>query len=293
MKNHILLFLIASLFCSMTSHSQSNSYFSDGESWAGERWIKQNVSSFYVNNVGDTIINNDTLVKLVHVHGQNQGDTTFYMVKNDTGVLISYYSENGYTDTLKKITIDYSRTDSVTSEWHYFPDSFYEYTAYKINNIDTLFFQGKSVKIFDIEDDCGGSWRDHVYEGTFIDGPNPFFESCFEYAKVMTCYSSHGITYGVYEDDFTQNGNGECFLENVGLPKEETTRFEFYPNPVSEVLTIESQRATEIKIVNIYGQIVYSVDIPKGTKDIDVTGLESGVYLIRSSAGESRRFIKL
>lgn len=292
MKYHLYTLLIALLICCSGLFAQSNSYFSDGESWAGERWTKQYVNSFYVNIVGDTIISNDTLVKLVHVHGQYQGDTTFYMVKNDTGVLISYYSGDGYSDTLNKITIDYSRTDSVTSEWHYLPDSFYEYNAYRINNIDTLFFQGKPVKIFDIDDDCGGEWRDYVYEGTFIEGPNPFFESCFEYAKVMTCYSSHGITYGVYEDDFTQSGNGECFLENVGIPNEEITSFEVYPNPASDQVNIKTVRASDIQIVNIYGQTIFSSSLNQGQNELDVSSYKNGLYIIHCKDGSTYKFLK-
>tara|TARA_B100000508_G_scaffold55003_3_gene42641 strand:+ start:2312 stop:3208 length:897 start_codon:yes stop_codon:yes gene_type:complete len=297
MKNHILLFLIATLFYSFTSLSQSNSYFSDGESWASELNSKYSWRSNYVQQQGDTIIGNDTLVKLAFIEGPD--DTIFYLAKNDTGVLITYHSRENYTNSLNYRIIDYSRTDSITAKWYDSSNNYWEYFAYPISTIDTMYFNGKPVRIYKLDDFCSYD-GDFVVEGVFGGEFDPIYFYCFEIRYRMTCYSSNGIVYRVggigdgkqVDYSFTQNGNGECFLENVGLPKEETTRFEFYPNPVSEVLTIESQRATEIKIVNIYGQIVYTVDIPKGTKDIDVTGLESGVYLIRSSAGESRRFIK-
>lgn len=297
MKNHILLFLIATLFFSTTSLSQSNSYFSDGESWASELSSKYSWQSNYVQQQGDTIIGNDTLVKLTFIQGP--GDTLFYLAKNDTGVLVTFHSNLNYTDSLNYRIIDYSRTDSITVKWYNSSYEYWEYFAYPISNIDTMYFNGKPVKIFKLDDFCSYE-GDYAIEGVFGGEFDPIYFFCFEIRFRMTCYSSNGIVYrvsGIGEADqgdyyFQQNGNGECFLENVGLPNEETTRFKLYPNPASDQLTIETDRAARIAILSIYGKTVYSGTLDKGDNQIDISDFKSGVYFIRTSTGLSKRFVK-
>lgn len=295
MKNHILLALINTLLCFTTSLSQSNSYFSDGESWASELHSNYYWASNYVQQQGDTIIGNDTLVKLTFIQGP--GDTLFYLAKNDTGVLVTFHSNLNYTDSLNYRIIDYSRTDSITAKWYDSSNNYWEYLAYPISNIDTMYFNGKPVKIFRL-DFCNYQ-GDYVIEGVFGGEFDPIFYSCFEIRYRMTCYSNNGIVYwvsGIGEANFgdyyfQQNGNGECFLENVGIPAEETTRFKVYPNPSTDQLSIETGQKTKIQIKNMYGQIVYTAELMTGVNEIDVSSFSRGLYYVKGASNNVIKFI--
>lgn len=62
------------------------------------------------------------------------------------------------------------------------------------------------------------------------------------------------------------------------------TRFNCYPNPSSVFITIQSEQSNEfeIQMTDILGQVVIRKKVKNGD-NIDVTGLESGIYFLRSS----------
>ncbi len=74
--------------------------------------------------------------------------------------------------------------------------------------------------------------------------------------------------------------------------------FRIYPNPASDVLKIESKQNIEVQSISIYntlGQLVLVVPNAKGTKTVDVSGLQTGNYFIKidSDKGTSNtKFIK-
>ena len=67
-------------------------------------------------------------------------------------------------------------------------------------------------------------------------------------------------------------------------------RLSVYPNPVSNELTLKGLSADDqYMIYNLSGQVV----IGQQRQDkIDVTGLDNGIYLLRTMKGETLRFIK-
>jgi hypothetical protein len=60
-----------------------------------------------------------------------------------------------------------------------------------------------------------------------------------------------------------------------------------YPNPVGDVLHVKADSPLEtVVIYNLLGQRVLS-SFPKGvTESIDVSGFESGLYLVRVAFGD-------
>ena len=67
-----------------------------------------------------------------------------------------------------------------------------------------------------------------------------------------------------------------------------------YPNPATNAVTINfpsdsyrDDEAGEIQIVNLFGQIVYSVSINTEEMQIDVSNFAAGMYVIRWNSGEN------
>lgn len=76
------------------------------------------------------------------------------------------------------------------------------------------------------------------------------------------------------------------------------TYFTVYPNPVNNVLNIETKQTIEVSSVSIYnqlGQLVLVIPNAKNTKSVDVSSLSSGNYFVKinSDKGTSNtKFIK-
>jgi Leucine-rich repeat (LRR) protein len=74
--------------------------------------------------------------------------------------------------------------------------------------------------------------------------------------------------------------------------------FIVYPNPVKDVLTITVKETTEISSLNVYnmlGQLVLAVPNAENVKQIDVSGLKKGNYLLKVNSNKgtfSTRFLK-
>jgi hypothetical protein len=64
------------------------------------------------------------------------------------------------------------------------------------------------------------------------------------------------------------------------------TKIRFYPNPVSDLLYIESQgnvTIKEIKIYDIYGRVILTKKTSESQIIIDVSGIENGLYILETN----------
>ena len=75
--------------------------------------------------------------------------------------------------------------------------------------------------------------------------------------------------------------------------------FKIYPNPVKDILNIETKKTIQVTSINIYntlGQIVLVIPNAQQTKSIDVSGLKTGNYFMKvnSDKGSSSvKFVKM
>ena len=64
---------------------------------------------------------------------------------------------------------------------------------------------------------------------------------------------------------------------------------EVYPNPAKDRVAIKGIEAAEVQVYNALGQLVKSV---RGTKEIDLSGLVEGVYLLRITDQEGNSYLE-
>ena len=68
----------------------------------------------------------------------------------------------------------------------------------------------------------------------------------------------------------------------------------FYPNPVSDKLTIENaELESTIIICNIMGDIIIEKKVNSSSFQIDTRKLSPGIYIIRNTRTRSYKFIKI
>ena len=70
-----------------------------------------------------------------------------------------------------------------------------------------------------------------------------------------------------------------------GIAETEDGRVEVYPNPAKETLWIEGLEAAEIQVYNALGQLVKKVE---SSKEVNVSGLLEGLYLLRITDFDGR-----
>ena len=66
-----------------------------------------------------------------------------------------------------------------------------------------------------------------------------------------------------------------------------------FPNPATNELTFSSKSAiTEVLIINLLGQQVFSHAYNTDKVQVDISGLQQGVYYVRLNGTEVRKFVK-
>ena len=91
-------------------------------------------------------------------------------------------------------------------------------------------------------------------------------------------------------DIYDSSDWGEVFwriMEDCSFTHEHHQMINVYPNPTSEIITIEGIEPAEVQVYNTFGQLVKSV---RGTNEINVGDLPEGVYLLHITDKEGNTF---
>jgi hypothetical protein len=100
----------------------------------------------------------------------------------------------------------------------------------------------------------------------------------------------------VTEDGFYFDDLKISVLEESSLSTEqlEASQFSIYPNPVKDVLNINTAiPGYEVEIYNLQGQLMRKDKIESGSKAIDYSSLTDGVYILKLVSGSVNQVFKL
>lgn len=81
---------------------------------------------------------------------------------------------------------------------------------------------------------------------------------------------------------FSQSANG--------IYEDEVGQFSIYPNPASNVLTIEGDAIENYTILDLTGRVIETRTVNSSKVLVDVFGLNNGIYLIRLNEGKAMPF---
>tara|TARA_B100001564_G_scaffold7221_1_gene6109 strand:+ start:17569 stop:19425 length:1857 start_codon:yes stop_codon:yes gene_type:complete len=110
-----------------------------------------------------------------------------------------------------------------------------------------------------------------------------------EFAQNITLRRSSTITSGTSVFDLNEWNNfalNDCdnlgyHTQSLNIFEQQLNFFKVYPNPTNGTsFSIESNSSGNFKIFNITGKKIYSDSLNSGTKQIDVSKIESGMYFI-------------
>lgn len=128
------------------------------------------------------------------------------------------------------------------------------------------------VKIIDVVGSINSEYANYDSKGNIINDPFPTpFHSCgFDLTAVGVINSKNLIT-----------GNNNSFM---------------YPNPVSDILKIQSSGDFNVLIYNIQGKLIYQNIIVSGKNEIDLSNCDAGLYFVKifsEKVSETYKIIKL
>ena len=112
----------------------------------------------------------------------------------------------------------------------------------------------------------------------------------------LPTWQNDGVNWFVYDDGAGGNGEGvmaiegEC--ETLGLSDISTTDFAYYPNPVNNILNIESRKNIEsVSIFNMTGQkVISNLKVENGKVNLSSLSPGSYVFRVRLEGGQVETF---
>lgn len=140
-----------------------------------------------------------------------------------------------------------------------------------------------------------GLYPSHTYSAA------GFYNICL--TVTVTCFASTSTTTScINQNIFKSSNNMQMATVNVlnasptGIVKNNSlaSAIRLYPNPVKDILTIESVAADfNINITDIYGKVVYSGVRTAGDSNVNVQNLNSGIYFVKISGADFSKTVKI
>jgi hypothetical protein len=134
-----------------------------------------------------------------------------------------------------------------------------------------------------------GTCRARLIRGSNPSG-NPFYDATFSLSPcnlLSDSFNGYGNTY-----DFNiQIIDNNLFLsDKISEPK----KYEIFPNPVSDILSINNASNSPIKFVfkDAMGKVVKELELNNGISSISVSDLSDGYYTISSLTDENNQIIE-
>lgn len=124
----------------------------------------------------------------------------------------------------------------------------------------------------------------------------------------LDCDNGNAIIPGATNQNYTATAGGNysvivsdgCFADTsvcvsvfvTGMSEDISgNQFSFFPNPSNNTITINTLQATQIKIVNMLGEVLIDSNV-KDKSIVDISGLANGVYFIQTQEGLITKLIK-
>ena len=78
-------------------------------------------------------------------------------------------------------------------------------------------------------------------------------------------------------------GDNKSYKNNITL--------QFFPNPTNSVITVKTNKSTQLSLQNYLGEVVFQTFI-QNQSSIDLSQLSKGIYFAKTGNGECVKLIK-
>src|SRR5690606_35047987 len=134
-------------------------------------------------------------------------------------------------------------------------------------------------------------------------------EDSLEYTGTLTWYEDEALTIVLPNTTLLVDGAvyfvtqtiGECESEALTVETHELSidaygldSFSYYPNPVKDILTLKNTAViNHVEIFNLSGAKVWTNPINAAQADLNLSGLDTGIYLMKITAGKEVKTVKI
>lgn len=243
---------------------------------------------------GDSIIGGDTWSKIYSTSDSLfQSNLAFEGLTKVENDLILYKNGTNPIDTLYDFTLVVG--DSVLYDFGFFTSWIH------VEEIQTIQINSENYRRFIFTEPTGPTAFDHLSEEWIegigsVHGPLfPFLPRKFSGeipdALLLSCSFSNN------QDYFNHPNYQDCYVNiTLGIENQEEINLNIYPNPVSSILTIESDQKINgtITIYDVNGKLIKTVKDYGNTIIIDVSAFENGIYFLNFEIGDQlivKRFL--
>ncbi len=197
---------------------------------------------------------------------------------------VGFYDEYDLTGTFGNLISFqiwfYETTGSIRI--HFGPNTIKSADAYQIFGKPTVFFS-KNISLMSVDFSNEGIW---TLGG---DPANPTVQTITGFTGVLSpsqMLTSDPVNGQVYHF-YTQ--------ENVSVVESNQMEWSAYPNPAKESVFVQVASDDEIEVYNMNGQLCKSFQAKKGTQLLDLSELNSGLYILKlkSNPHVSKRITRL
>jgi hypothetical protein len=301
-KNLLVIFSFTQtfLFGQYIPFPTSNTTWVNYQYYFGGEWTTPTINeavdidNFCVTNE-DTLINTLSYTKLNYCNGdyrgalRDNGGQVFFVSKDSIDELLLYDFTVDVGDTITNVFLN--------DNW---PDTLY------VSNISNITIGSSSHKTIHLSFDSAGfgSFSDYWIEGVGCSAGllvDPFLNQNISGTYVrLECFSTSDSIFNP-QSNYYYMGSGNCQLNYLSSESSIDEIIQFYPNPTSEILTLQIEKSVEefeIKIYNTAGEMVLicNTDPNQSHTELSVSHLQSGLYFITVKNSEitySIKFLKI
>ena len=101
--------------------------------------------------------------------------------------------------------------------------------------------------------------------------------------------------YFDYNNSIVTNTSVNNFVMTNGISENKTGDFLIYPNPTNGIFKIQSSKSLSenwVEIYNTVGKLVLRSKIDNTSDQIDISGLQNGIYLLKTENGFTKTIVK-
>jgi|SRR5690554_1665403 len=237
---------------------------------------------------GDSLINGETWSKMYSTTDSLfQNDLVYEGLTRKENSLILHIDNQNQLDTLYNFDLELG--DSV----------FYDFSLFTswihVEEIQNIQINGESYRKFIFTEPIGYIAFDRLNEiwiegigsihgPLFPNSPRKFSEETPD-SLILTC------TFSDNQEQYDHPNFLDCYVDiTLHVENEKSLFLNIYPNPVSSVLTIETNELIKgaIKVHDLNGKFVHSINSNVKKTKIDVSGWENGVYFLNFEIGEKQ-----
>jgi choice-of-anchor B domain-containing protein len=187
----------------------------------------------------------------------------------------------------RTIVFDFNDLDAPVFHFEHFGEtSAIDHNGYVVGDKYYMANYRAGMRVLDISDIANGNITEEGYFDTYTASNSAAFDGAW---NVYPYFASGNIVISDIDSGF--------FLvkaSSLGLSESDQLGFSIYPNPSENNITIKSTNdpITIVEIYNVLGQRVLNLNFSERlSENINISSLNSGLYLVKINANTTRRLI--